>query len=166
MKCEELASFAAACLWFVLRTAAFSMDLSRAGEVVVSMISVLLSSKNWKGEDQVHFILSRLRNVAPQPIWSLRSAPLPDSSQGRKVEDFQKLAVLSSTRLAVSHTSLLHLKMGATMTEDVVGSSYFCHSAERDLPAVNEAKRCMDLHTTSEMPETSSPYMAAGCRPH
>ena len=33
VKCEESASFAAAYLWFVLRTAAFSMDLSRAGEV-------------------------------------------------------------------------------------------------------------------------------------
>ena len=55
VKCEESASFAAACLWFVLQTAALSMDLSRAGEVVVSRSSVLLSSKNWKGEGQVPF---------------------------------------------------------------------------------------------------------------
>ena len=72
VKCEESASFAAACLWFVLRTAALSMDLSRAGEVVVSRISVLLSSKNWKGEGQVHFILSRLRKVAPTGPFTLR----------------------------------------------------------------------------------------------
>ena len=45
VKCEESASFAAACLWFVLHTAAFSMDLSRAGEVAVSKISIFWSSK-------------------------------------------------------------------------------------------------------------------------
>ena len=60
VKCEESA-------WFVLRTAAFSMDLSRAGEVVVRMISVLLSSKNWKGEVRD----SGFPKIAPRPCGTL-----------------------------------------------------------------------------------------------
>ena len=72
--------------------------------------------------------------------------------------------------VATSQTSLFHLKISAT-SENAVRSSYHSQSAKRDLPAVSglraaEARRCRFLHSTSETPETSSPNMAAGCRPH
>ena len=150
------------------------------GEVVVSMIYVLLSSKNWKGEDQVHFILSRLRNVAPTGPFTLRQrsgrCDLPRSQILRRAgrlrtfKNWPCSPVSPRGCVAASHTFLIDLKMG-TMIEDAVGSSYHSQSAERDLPAVSglcaaEARRCRLVHSTSEMPETSSPYMAAGCRPH
>ena len=104
-------------------------------------------------------------------LWSLRPASLPDSLQGRKVEYFQnwKCSPVSPRGcVAASHTSLLHLKMGAA-SEDAVGSSYHSHSAERDLPAVSglcaaEARRCILLHSTSEMPETSVPIHGSWMR--
>ena len=115
-KPDESASCPAACLWFVLRTAAFSMDLSRAGEVAVSMIS-----KNWKGEGQVHLSLSRLRKVAPTGPFSLRHRSgrcgLPRSQILRMAGRLRTFCV------AASQTSLLRLKVSA-VREDVVGSSY------------------------------------------
>ena len=142
-KPDESASFPAASLGFLLRTAAFSMDLRRASEVVVNMISMLLSSSNWKADGQVHFSLSRLRKVAPTGPLTLRHrssrCSLPRSQILRRAGRFRTFrswpcSPVSPPRcVAASHA---HLMIGAT-SEDAVGSSYHSQSAEGDLPAVS-----------------------------